>query len=330
MEDDTGTMRDRFAIALNGYGLRREDGRREVLDRRDVAQIARTAEEAGYQAIFAPEIGARESFSSLVALAAETSEIRLVTGVAPIGSRDPRRMAMEAATLHDLSNGRGILGLGSREPIDRTRSEIAAIRALLAGEEPKLEDDEGTLAIGGLDLFPGRMPIYLAALGPRMTELAGEVADGVILNWCTPERVERAREQLARGAARVRRDASSVAVCVYVRAAVGMSEELAIEALREATAEYAAMPNYARQLEAMGLGGEGRRAAEATSLEDVPESLVDALCVRGGRDDAMARLREYQEAGAHLVVVYPVPALDAATSITGTVLGLAPSPALGR
>jgi len=330
MEHDTGAMPDRFAIALNGYGLRREDGRRDVLAWRDVVQIAQTAEESGYQAIFAPEIGAREAFSTLVGLAPETSQIRLVTGVAPIGSRDPRRMAMEAATLHDLSGGRGVLGLGSREPIDRTRTTIAAIRALLAGEEPKVEDGEGALALSGLDLFPGRMPIYLAALGPRMTELAGEVADGVVLNWCTPERVAQAREQLARGAARTRRDVGSVAVCVYVRAAVGMSDELAMEALREATAEYATMPRYARQLDAMGLGAEGRRAAEATSLEEISESLVDALCVRGGREEAMGRLRAYHEAGAHLVVVYPVPALDAATSITGTILGAAPSPLLER
>ncbi|HEX6261592.1 MAG TPA: LLM class flavin-dependent oxidoreductase [Actinomycetota bacterium] len=320
-------MGDGFAIALNGYGLRREDGHREVLAWHDVVQIARTAEEGGYRAIFVPEIGAREAFSTLVGLAAETSRVRLVSGVAPIGSRDPRRMAMEAATLQDLSNGRGVLGLGSREPIERTREEIAAIRALLAGEEPKVEGD-GAAALPGLDLFPGRMPIYLAALGPRMTELAGEMADGVILNWCTPERVSQAHEQLARGAARAHRDVSTATVCVYVRAAVGMSEELALEALRAALAEYAGMPTYARQLEAMGLGAECRRAAEATSLGEVPESLVDALCVREGRDEALARLGEYHDAGADVVVVYPVPELDPATSITGTVLGLAPSPAL--
>jgi len=319
-------MADRFGVALNGYGLMEEDGRREVLPWADVAEAAELAEETGYQAIFAPEIGAREAFSALTALAHRTERIWLVTGVAPLGSRDPRRMAMEAATLQDLSGGRAVLGLGSRKPIDGTRDEVRAIRDLLAGAEPKVETEEGTLAVGALDLPPTRIPVYLAALGPRMTELAGEVADGVILNWCTPERVTRARAEIARGAAREGRDPATVTICVYVRACVGQTEEHALWALQEAAAEYAGMPPYLRQFEAMGLGGEARRAAAAESPERVPRTLVDAVSVRGGRPEALSRLRAYQEAGADLVVVYPVPAREASTSVAGTILGLAPSP----
>lgn len=320
-------MGDRFAVALNGYGLI-DDGRREVLPWGDVVEAAELAEETGYQAVFAPEIGAREAFSALVALADRTERIWLATGVAPLGSRDPRRMAMEAATLHELSRGRAVLGLGSRKPIGATREEIRAIRELLAGEEPKVETEEGTLSVGALDLAPTRIPVYLAALGPRMTELAGEVADGVILNWATPERVHRARGEIERGAAREGRDPAGVTVCVYIRACVGQAEEHALTALQEAAAEYAGMPYYLRQFEAMGLGGEARRAAAADGPGRVPPALVDAVCVRGSRSEAMSRLRAYHEAGADLVVVYPVPAMDASTSIAGTILGVAPSPAV--
>ena len=318
----------RFGVALNGYGLPVDGGRRAVLPWDDVVTFAETAERTGYEAVFTPEIGAREAFSTLTALAGHTSTIRLATGVVPIGSRDVRRMAMEAATLQDLSGGRAILGLGSRVPIDVTRNEIGAIRDLLAGEEPKVEAEDGTLAVGALDLVPERVPVYLAGLGPRMVELAGEVADGVVLNWCTPERVERARREIERGASRGGRSADAVTICVYVRACVGQSEAHALEALREAAAEYAGMDPYRRQFEAMGLGAEAARAAAASGVEEVPEALVDAVCVRGGRAEALERLASYHDAGADLVVVYPIPVLDAATSIAGSILGVAPAPAV--
>lgn len=322
MAEGTG----RVAVALNGYGLANEDGSRDVLPWHEVVLMAETAEQTGYEALFVPEIGAREAFSTLAGFAGVTFRIRLITGVVPVGSRDARRMAMEAATLHDLSGGRFVLGVGSREPIDRTREELRLIRALLAGEDPLVEESGETLALGRLDLFPGRLPIYLAALGSRMTRLAGEVADGVILNWCTPERVTRARDELARGAADAGRDPDRLTVAVYVRACLGHERPHALAALREATAQYAGMAYYRRQFEAMGLGKE----AEAASAGEVPDALVEAVCIRGGRGEALARIGDYHEAGADLVVVYPVPALDAVSSITGSILAAAPNPAVER
>ena len=305
-----------LAVALNGYGLQRPDGGRDVLPWHDLLQIATTAEETGYEAIFAPEIGAREAFSTLVRIAAATTSIHLATGVAPIGSRDDRRMAMEAATASDLSRGRFVLGLGSSLPLEETRRRVAAIRALLRGE--RAADDLGS-AIPPLDLLVPGVPIYLAALGPRMTRLAGEVADGVVLNWCRPERVAAAREQVAGSGRHVR-------LAVYVRACLGQEDSAAREALASAVSQYASMPTYRRQLEAMGLGKEARSAERG----DVPEALIDAVCLRGSPEEALGRIGAYREAGADLVVVYPVPALDAASSILGTVMALAPRPALER
>jgi alkanesulfonate monooxygenase SsuD/methylene tetrahydromethanopterin reductase-like flavin-dependent oxidoreductase (luciferase family) len=322
----------RLGVAINGYGLRSAGGGREVLSWRDVRQIVETAEETGYEAVFTPEIGAREAFSTLTAMAETTRRMRLATGVVPIGSRDARRMAMEAATLHDLSGGRFTLGLGSREPIHRTRRELDGIRALLRGEAPPA-DLGATLAAGPLDLFPGRLPIFLAALGPRMTELAGEVADGVLLNWCTPQRVARAKDEVARGAVRAGRGADAVTIAVYVRCCLGHEDGHALPALAEQAGQYATMPYYLRQFEAMGLGEESRTAGEAWEAgrsEDVPESLVRSVCVLGDRGEARARLAAYRDAGADLVVVYPVPVLDAASSIFGSLFAAAPSPEVER
>lgn len=323
----------RLGVALNGYGLTVEepDGRRrEVLAWPDLVGIVETAEETGYEAVFVPETAAREGFATLTGFAASTSTIQLATGVVRVDRRDPQTTAMAAATVQDVSGGRLVLGLGSSVSIDATRAFVGAVRALLAGEGPV----EGGVAIDGLDLpdpLGMRVPIYLAALGPRMAELAGEVADGVVLNWCTPERVERARGEIARGAERAGRDPGRVTIAVYVRTCLAHEEAQALPALREAAAQYAAMPKYLRQFESLGLGHAARAAVAAASagrLEEVPGGLVTAVCVWGSRDEALSRLAAYRDAGADLVVVYPVPAREAVSSITGTVLAAAPDPAV--
>lgn len=320
--------RPRLGLALSGYGLT-VDGEREVLPWHEVILVAETAEETGYEAIFTPEIRAREAFATLAGFAAATSEIRLASGVVPISSRDPIRMAMGAATLQDVSGGRFVLGLGSEDSLEATRRYIRTLRRLLQGGEEPLGG-----SADGIDLArpePVQIPVYLAALGPRMTVLAGEVADGVLLNWCTPERVAEACRQVAEGAHRVGRDPGAVRVAVYVRACLGHDDDHALAALREAVARYAAMGRYRDQFEAMGLGPEAR-AAVGVSGSGTPgrgaDALVEAVCVRGGRDQALARLGEYADAGSDLVVVYPVAAQEAASSIMGSLLAAAPDPAV--
>jgi alkanesulfonate monooxygenase SsuD/methylene tetrahydromethanopterin reductase-like flavin-dependent oxidoreductase (luciferase family) len=317
-----------LAVALNGYGLIPPGGRPEVLSWEALVGIAETAEEVGYEAVFLPEIGAREGFATATGLAGVTAGVRLATGVLPIGSRDERRTAMGAATVHDVSGGRFVLGLGSLASIEETRRYLTTVRSLLAGGEA--EPARPGTSHPPLDLLPGpgHVPVILAALGPRMTRLAGEAADGVLLNWCTPERVALARRQTAQGAEGAGRDPREITVAVYVRTVVGHEGADAAAALRGAAAAYAAMPKYLRQYEAMGLGEEARAAA--LGPERVPETLLRACCVWGERGEALARLDAYREAGADLVVVYPVPVLEAESSITGTVLGAAPHPAVER
>jgi alkanesulfonate monooxygenase SsuD/methylene tetrahydromethanopterin reductase-like flavin-dependent oxidoreductase (luciferase family) len=309
-----------LAVALNGYGLLRPDGLgREVLPLEDLVHSVHAAERGGYEAVFVPEITAREAFSTLTLLATRAEHIRLATGVIRIDRRDLRTTALAAATVQEAARGRFVLGVGSRLPIDSTRTFLTDLRRLLAGETVP-----GPGGPERLDATSGETPLYLAALGSRMCELAGELADGVILNWCTPERVARAREEIAAGAERSGRDPAAVRVVVYVRTSLE-PDEVATASLREVASEYAAMPTYARQLEAMGLGEEAAEAAR--SPDEVPERLLREVCAWGDRDGALGRLHAYHAAGADVVAVYPVPALDAASSILATVLGVAPSPA---
>jgi 5,10-methylenetetrahydromethanopterin reductase len=174
-------------------------------------------------------------------------------------------------------------------------------------------------------------PIWLAALGDRMMALAGRMADGVLLNWCPPERVASARSVLDEAAEGAGRDRSEVMVAVYVRACLGVEEEHALPPLQAMTGLYASIPHYRRQMEAVGLGDEAEAAARAFAADrpqDVPVDLVRALTIVGGREEALRRFDAYRRAGADLVLLYPVAALDPFSSVLGTVMAAAPEPAV--
>ena len=248
---------------------------RDPLPWPDFAGTARLVEECGYEGVFLPEIAGRDALAALTGLAGETSRVTLGTGVIPMGSRTPMLTAMAAATVHERSGGRVILGLGTGPAVpgalDRLRELVATLRRLL--------DVEVSLAA------PSPIPIWISALGPRAFRLAGEVADGVLLNWCSPERVAQARAAVTAAAGEAGRDPGAVTVAVYVRASLGEDEAAADLALRGAAAEYASYPAYARQFATVGLGAEAATAARAHRdgrSEDVPDALVRAVTLPRG------------------------------------------------
>jgi alkanesulfonate monooxygenase SsuD/methylene tetrahydromethanopterin reductase-like flavin-dependent oxidoreductase (luciferase family) len=309
-------------------------------------QVAETAEETGYRALFVPEIAGREAFASLAGLARATTRIALGTGVVPVGARTPVATAMAAATVHELSDGRMILGIGAGDVAGRRRygaglrslelveRYVRLVKRILAGDDVEPDPVLGTPAFRlDLALGPGPPPLWLGALGDGMISLAGSVADGVILNWCTPGRVAEARALVDRSLDAAGRERSGFTLAVYVRASLGLSDDLALASLRPMTAQYASIPHYRRQLEAMGLGEEAALAAKGLQAgrgQDVPEGLVRALAILGGRDEAAARFDEFIRAGADLVLCYPVSALEPFSSILRTVLAAAPNPAVER
>ena len=285
---------------------------------------AQLAEDLGYAAVLLPETSGRDAVAALTGLAGETSTLLLGTGVLPMTSRSSRLIAMGAATVQERSGGRAILGLGTGPAVpgalDRLRALVAELRTLLRA---------APAADGTPSLVATPVPIWLSALGPRALETAGEIADGVLLNWCPPQRVSQAREAVRGAALRSDRDPDLVTVAVYVRASLGGDEAAALAALRAAAGEYASYPAYARQLAALGLGGEVEAAAAARRArrpDEVPESLVRAVALLGDPAAARTGLQAYREAGADLVVVYPVVTRDDPTgSLTATIRSLAPA-----
>jgi alkanesulfonate monooxygenase SsuD/methylene tetrahydromethanopterin reductase-like flavin-dependent oxidoreductase (luciferase family) len=324
---------------------------RDPLPWNDAVRVVRTAEASGYEAVFVPEITAREAFSTLTGFGAATERLRLGTGVVTLQSRTPVMTAMAAATVHDVSGGRFILGIGAGSgkgaaglrpdagalrPLGLTEEYTRVVRTALAGE--RVESD--AFGIRGFRLGlsfagdPPPPPVWVAALGDRMVALGGRAADGILLNWCTPDRVSAARRTLADAAEAAGRDPASLTIAVYVRAALEVDEGLALPSLREMTGLYASFPAYRAQMAAMGLEAEAEAAAAAHAAgraEEVPEALVRALIVVGDRTDALERFQAYHDAGADLVLCYPVAAGDhALSSVMGTAVAAAPSPALDR
>ena len=234
------------------------------------------------------------------------------------------------------SPGSGADADASGSPLARVEEFVRVVREAASGE-PVTAGPEGDPF--GAEGFRssletrGALPVWLAALGDRMVALAGRIADGVLLNWCPPERVASARRTLVEAAGAAGRDPGDVTVAVYVRACLGVEDDHALPPLQAMTGLYASIPHYRKQMEAVGLGESAAAAARAFAAarpQDVPIELVRALTVTGGRDEALARFDAYRRAGADLVLLYPIAALDPFSSVLGTVMAGAPETAIER
>lgn len=256
----------------------------------DLVGLARAGEEAGYRAVFLPEVGARDTLATLTGLAGETDRLLLGTGVVPLAARSPALLAMAAATVQERSNGRLLLGVGTGPAapgaLARLGATVEALRSAFAGGSGTVD---GAPVETDLPLADAPQ-IWIAALGPKATRLAGAIADGVILNWCTPTRVAEAATQVAEGAEAAGRDPAAVTIAVYVRAALGPGTR---EAARQVAAAYASYPAYRRQFVALGI--------DPADPDDVVRGVILT-----DPSSARERLDAYRGAGAHLPVVYPV------------------------
>jgi len=206
---------------------------------------AREAERLGFESLWTPAGGVPDSFHLCAAWSQDTA---LRTGISVVPAArmwTPLSLAAQAATLAQLSGGRFVLGLGTggygpdfwasvglpNRPIAVMREYVTEVRGLLAGQQVTARTVTGQPGTGqggpgwpqsaslGVTDLPAA-PVYLAALGPQMLRLAGETADGALLNWSSPEHIAFSREQVAAGAARAGRDPGDVPVTMYIRVCV--------------------------------------------------------------------------------------------------------------
>ena len=329
---------ERIGVAFTGGGMSPPE----------VVQCVQLAEELGYESAWVAEGHGGDQFSILTACALATSRIQLGTSISSVYVRSAPTIAMAAACVDHYSQGRFILGLGSSHkvqvgpehglefsaPIPRVRDTVDVVRRLL--RDGNLLDFQGEVTnIRSFDLhFPvlrSDMPIYLAAVFPKMLEIAGEISQGILLTWCTPEHARTAAYHVAAGAERagVARESVELATLLSVSA-----DGAGDGGMRRVAATYAGrFPRYRRLMAEAGFADEVelvRRAwregnvAEAERL--VPQGLIDRMSLPGDPVARKERLAEYREAGITLPIIAPrVSGENAAASAQEIVRANAPA-----
>jgi F420-dependent oxidoreductase-like protein len=310
-------------------------------------QLVKEAESLGYDSVWAAEAYGSDAATVLAWLAAQTSTIKLGSAIFQMPARSPAMTAMTAATLDQLSGGRMRVGIGSSGPqvaegwhgqrfakqLQRTREYVAVVRKALAREKLEFEGETYTLPLPDgpgkalkLMIAPvqERIPIYIAAIGPKNTQLCGEIADGWLPTFFSPEHVSDARELLQEGAARAGRTLDgSFDIAPTVNLAIDDDVDRARDAMRPVLALYvggmgsrkqnfynALMRRYgyeeaADEVQSLYLDGKKEEAAAA-----LPAELIDRVSLCGPKERVKERLDVYRDAGVGTLVVLPM-ALDA-------------------
>jgi F420-dependent oxidoreductase-like protein len=288
----------------------------------DGLALAQEAERLGFDSVWTAEAYGSDALTPLTWVGARTATIKLGTGILQMPARTPAMTAMSAATLDLLSGGRVLLGLGLSgpqvvegwhgqpygKPLVRTREYVEIVRRILAREEPlDFQGQEYHVPIQGgtglgkplkLIVHPLRahIPIYLAAIGPKNIEMAGEVADGWLPVFFSPTRADAYLPQLEAGQAK-RQQPGEFDIAPTVHVVLGDDAQACRDFVKPMLALYiggmgARGQNFynalagrygyedaARQIQDLYLEGHKREAAAA-----VPDALVDEVALCGPKE----------------------------------------------
>ena len=328
------------------YGVRLEND--PNLSPQDYQVLSAQAEKNGFEAVWVPEGGGRDSLTSLATIAMKTEKVKLGTGILPIFARTPTNTAMGAAGMAAVSDGRFMLGLGvghaptveSRDgipfkaPMTRMRETIQIIKALLAGEEVNFTGKQFKLtgASMGAATPKTKVPIYIAALGPQMLEMVGELADGVLMNWTAVDYLQEAIGHIKLGAEKAGRDPNEIDIAGYVRVAVGDDVSVSRDSLRYQVARYASNPFYRNFFAETGFDKEMSAAAAALAdakLDKAADSITvemqDQVAVVGTVEECRAALEKRRAGGLQLPVIAPFAVGDNMASHQHVIEALAPA-----
>ena len=317
-------------------------------DLNEMLKIAKLADRLGYDSLWLPEGFGRDAVVLLSALGLKTERIKLATGILSTYTRTPTMIAMSSATIDQLTGGRFILGLGVGHepmtqgghgvpfdrPITRGKETIQIVRQLLSGARVSFDGKvfQTQDAMLNVRAVQNPLPVYLAALKPKMVQLAGEIADGVLLNFSPREYVEEAVALVRQGEARAGREAGSCDVACYVRVAVSDDFEAAKPVLQQVLAGRLRLPFYARYFENLGFEEETRgiekalaRGDDKAAADAVTDRLIDAMVIVGTAAECRNRFDELRALGLGLPVIAPIRIGTARESIERTIEALAPA-----
>jgi alkanesulfonate monooxygenase SsuD/methylene tetrahydromethanopterin reductase-like flavin-dependent oxidoreductase (luciferase family) len=288
--------------------------------------LAHRADALGYESLWVTHGSGRDALQVLAAFGHVAPHAGLGSGVIPIYPRHPVLLAQEALTLSDVSGGRlrlGIgvshrpmmeaaLGLDMGRPLEVTREYVAVLRAALTGKVQHRGARYRVSWQSGLVRLPAPPPVLLGGLSPRMLELAGEIADGVVLWLAAPAYVrEQALPAVRRGRARAGKPLEGFEIVAAVPAALTADRPAAAALFRAELTRYLALPFYRAMLEQSGFAAEIQAYDRAPKPESVPDRLVAALGGIGDFRTVSAFVTAYREAGVTLPAVRPIGFPDA-------------------
>ena len=299
-------------------------------------QYAKYAEEKGFEAVWQADSRlVRDAIVPMSAFAAVTDKIKIGSGVVDCWTRNPARLAATFSTLDDLAPGRVILGIGAwwdplaakvgitrNKPLRAMREIVTAVRALLANETVTMNGEFVQLDGVELDYVyqdrrPKDVPIYLGATGMQMMELAGEICDGVVLNYLvSPDYNKKALEHLAIGADKAGRKWENIDRPQLVVCSVHEDRKTALDMARLMVTQYLGQQPHIMKAsgvpqslldkvgEVLTWPATHEQVVAASKL--VPDEIVQMLTASGTPDDARAKVREYMQDGATCPILYPL------------------------
>ena len=303
---------------------------------REGIEYVRQAEAAGFSAVWQADSRlVRDAVVPMAAFAAATERIKVGSGVIDIWTRNAARLASTFSTLDDLAPGRILCGLGAwwdplaskvgierARPLTVMREVIAALRGLLGNQQVSIEGTRVRLDGVELDYVyqerrPKDVPIYIGATGMQMMELAGEIADGVVLNYLVdPAYNVQAMEALTRGAAKAGRSVDDVDRPQLVVCSVDADRQAALDAARLMVTQYLGQQPHI--MKASGVPQElldeiatvltwpatHEQVAAASRL--VPDDVVQRCTASGSPDEVVAKVDEYVANGCTCPILYPL------------------------
>ena len=309
----------------------------ESLSLEDTFRFAKMADESGFDSIWLPEINWSDSFSLATAAAMSTKRVKLATGVVGIFSRSPVLMAMSVAGLDELSGGRAILGLGTQarpyvelwhgtkfeRPVERMREYVKAVKMILSNPFGMTNYSGKIINVGGFVLTvkpKGVVPVFVAAIGPRMQKVAGEVGDGVLGYFYSVKYVKNVlMPNLKEGAEKAGRNlnADHFEVAVGIPTLVSDSEDR-FEMIKPLVAVFTtatgSSPSYQTILGELGYSGNVELVAKKVkegdidgAVKHIPDEMAREVTLCGNVKEVRQRIEEYRKEGVSLPLMNPTP-----------------------
>lgn len=299
-----------------------------------IPDLARLAEAHGFDCAWGGEANNKDPTVMLAAIAAVTTKLKIGSAVYHILGRTPATLALQAAGLDELSRGRFLLGIGSSNPtiakwhgqvldhpLGRVREYVAITRAALRGEKLSFAGKYFSAQNFKMAFKPSErtIPIYLAAFGPKMTRLAGEIADGVLINMANPAEIRRIAEEARQGAKQAGKDPDRLEIICKVRCSIARDYAIARDALSHALTYYALADYYRELLGRMGFGAEveAMRAAWKSGGFHAARRLVSDKMFRSlpliaatSAPEVVSQLKPFVDAGATRIILPYVSASD--------------------